>query len=90
MLERAERVAVDAKGLVVPVVAAEDLIGLKLQAMINDPDRERQELADIRSLLEVAAAGQPLDGVRLREYFELFARTDLLSRLMEGLDGVVR
>src|SRR5207244_10698029 len=38
----------------VPVVDAEALIGLKLQALVNAPSRRAQEEADIRALLEAA------------------------------------
>lgn len=56
MLARAEKVDLVGPDLPVPVVQVEDLIGLKVQAMINDPDRRRGELVDIRALLEAAAA----------------------------------
>jgi hypothetical protein len=91
MLKRAGRIVIeDEPRLAVPVVAVEDLIGLKVQAMVNDPLREAREVADMRALLEVAASGRALDGGRLRSYFELFDRTELLTRLLEGLDDAVR
>jgi hypothetical protein len=37
----------------VPVVSAEDLIGLKIQAYKNNADREFQDKADIQSLLKI-------------------------------------
>ncbi len=76
----------DVGGLTVPVVRREDLIGLKLQGMVNDPERERTDAADIRRLLEVAALGPPLDGGRVRAYFELFDRAGLLDELAEGVE----
>ena len=35
-----------------PIVAIEDLIGLKIQAYVNDPKREYQDKADILALLQ--------------------------------------
>ncbi|MEO8011862.1 MAG: hypothetical protein ABI650_09485, partial [Dokdonella sp.] len=61
------------------VVSAEGLIGFKLQAVINNPDRMR-DLDDIRALLH-AQTGR-LDMEEIREYFELFDRTELLDELL--------
>lgn len=86
----AEVLSRNLEGTEVPVVRPEDLIGLKLQGLVNDPERERSDGADIRRLLVGAAAtGQPLDGARVREYFELFGRSQLLAALLEGLDGAL-
>lgn len=87
MLERAEAVPLTHETVVVPVVKPEDLIGLKVQAMVNDRARERQELADIRALLEaVALAKRCFDVGRVREYFELFGRGEQLDHLLEGFE----
>ena len=53
------------------VVSAEGLIGLKLQALVNDP-RRTQDLEDIRGLLRVNRS--TIDMVEVREYFRLFDR----------------
>lgn len=85
MLDRAGTVPLSS-GVEIPVVAVEDLIGLKVQALVNDPERERAEQVDIRALLEAAAAtGKAVDLARVREYFALFDRSDQLARLLEGL-----
>jgi predicted nucleotidyltransferase len=87
MLERAGRVPLGEGGLAVPVVELEDLIGLKVQAMVNDADRRRGELVDIRALLEAAAAQRVrLDGARINEYFALFHEEAELDGLMQGLN----
>lgn len=65
------------------VVSAEGLIGFKLQGYINDPRRSR-DLDDIRSLLR--ANREHLDLAEVREYFELFGRTDLLDGLLKERD----
>jgi hypothetical protein len=61
------------------VVSAEGLIGLKLQALVNDPKRT-QDLADIRALLR--ANPQTLNLSEVREYFRLFERESLLDELL--------
>ncbi len=55
---------------VIRVAAPEDVIGLKIQAMTNDPRREAQEIADIESLAR--RHGRSLDWARLEEYYQLF------------------
>ena len=52
------------------VVSPEDVIGLKVQAMVNDPDRQTQELADIERLMSFY--GKRLDWERVQEYYDLF------------------
>jgi len=64
---------------VIPVVSAEGLIALKLQAVTNDPTRD-QDLVDIRAL--VRANRTSLDTSELREYFVLFGREALLDELL--------
>jgi hypothetical protein len=56
----------------VPVVDVEALIGLKLQAVVNQPSPVQDE-ADIRAL--VAAARGRLNVERLRDYYRLFDRS---------------
>lgn len=62
------------------VVAAEGLIGFKLQGWVNDP-RRTQDLEDIRALLR--AHRTTLDISRVREYFRLFNRESLLDELLQ-------
>ncbi len=68
----------------VPVVSCEGLIGLKLQALVNDP-RRTQDLADIRALLRVGTSALRLDEVR--EYFVLFGREALLDELLRDVNA---
>lgn len=65
-------------GLPVKVVRAEDLIGLKVQSLANNPARRHKELADIESLLELR---KDLDWARIREFFELFGMNDAYAEL---------
>jgi hypothetical protein len=64
----------------VPVVDAEALIGLKLQALVNAPSRRARDEADIRAL--IAVKGASLDLARLRDYYRLFGREKDLTRLL--------
>jgi hypothetical protein len=54
------------------------LIGLKLQALANDPTR-RQDEADIQTLFSTASS---LDVRLLRDYFRVFDREEDLDRLL--------
>jgi hypothetical protein len=79
MLERAREYPLGGRRQRVPVVDAEAVIGLKLQALANAPGR-RQDEADIHALL--AARGDALDEAILRDYFRLFGRERDLDRLL--------
>lgn len=80
-LDMLERARVPATGLAVPVVDVEGLVGLKLQAMTNDPRRRRHDESDIVDLL---AANLPsLDRSLLDAYFRLFDAEDELGRFLE-------
>lgn len=65
-------------GLPVKVVRPEDLIGLKVQSMANNPARRHKELADIESLLEMR---KDVDWARIREFFVLFGQVESYSEL---------
>lgn len=80
MLERARvrRLAID--GLAVPVIDVEGIIGLKLQAMGNDPRRRRRDEQDIVDLL--ASWLPELDLELLRSYFLLLEADDAFERLV--------
>ena len=78
MLGRAKLRRLESAALRVPVVDAEALIGLKLQALANDPTR-RQDEADIQTLFSTASS---LDVRLLRDYFRVFDREEDLDRLL--------
>jgi hypothetical protein len=59
------------------------LIGFKLQGWVNDPRRTRDK-EDIRALLR--ANRDTVDMQEVREYFELFNRTELLDELLRDVD----
>ena len=84
MLERARPAEAGEGFVAVPVVDAADLIGLKVQASSNDPQRRRGDLADIEALLREA---RDVDLDRVRVYFRLFDREKELDALLEEVSG---
>ena len=81
MLERAE--SVDFAGHSIPVIQAEDLIGLKIQAFHSNPKR-LQDLVDIQRLM--TANWDKLDLERIRGYFALFDREKDFDGLLHLAD----
>lgn len=72
MLARAEALPV-LDNLRIKVVQIEDLIGLKIQALVNNPRRAEQDWVDIRLLLQTAAEqALTLDWPLLADYLEIF------------------
>lgn len=83
MLDRAERLEVS-PGLAVPVARVEDVIGLKIQAAVNDPERETQDWLDIHLLLEAAGQqGEGMDWTLVADYLRIFNLGDRLKLLKE-------
>jgi hypothetical protein len=76
-LDMLRRATVD-NPLGVKSVAAEDLIGLKIQAYVNDRRRERQDKADIVAILRTCA---PLDWARIEKYANLFGEWPAIDQL---------
>lgn len=69
-------------GLTTFTLIPEDLIGLKLQAMVNDPKRTDHELSDISLLLDACKIReQPIDWELLEDHFGLFEKQELFQRL---------
>lgn len=81
MLDRAERLEIES-GPSLPVAAVEDIIGLKIQAMSNDPSRAEQDWLDVRRLVTASRdLGQTLDWELIEQYFALFDKESLLEAL---------
>lgn len=72
MLAQARELPILGGGRVIKVLRPEDIIGLKVQALANNPNREQRDLSDITALAD--AQGGRLDWARLKEYFDLFKR----------------
>ncbi len=80
MLQRADVIEV-ATDLRLRVVQIEDLIGLKVQALTNDPTRAESDWHDIRLLLRSAPGA--LDWELIADYLELFQLREKLPELRE-------
>lgn len=63
----------------------EDVIGLKVQAMCNDPGRRAQEQTDIERLM--ARYGRELDWQRIEEFYEVFGLADEAKTLRARFDN---
>lgn len=90
MLERARSRILPPGATMISVVETEDLIGLKIQAFRNDPERRRGDLVDIRALIEVATPSGELDMGRVTEYFALFGEQATLAELLVGVGDADR
>ena len=67
-------------------ILPEDLIGLKVQAISNDPgNRFPVDAPDILRLLKIKI--HEIDMELVRNYFQLFSKEDLLD---EWLDEIIR
>lgn len=85
MLQRARLLPAFSGKRTLRVLEPEDVIGLKVQALANNPKRLSRETADIEALLR-AHRGK-LDTARLEEYFQLFGLSPLLASLRERCDA---
>jgi hypothetical protein len=70
MLERARPLAFPDTSLTIQVLQPEDIIGLKVQAIANNPSRRPREMLDIEAL--VARFHDVIDWHRLQQYYDLF------------------
>ena len=67
----------------VKVLIPEDIIGLKLQAMVNDDSRKLQDMADIEMLIKRNT--NIIDWNKITEYFEIFDKINELDYLRSNL-----
>ena len=79
MLSRTQEVAVLNNTSTMKVLCPEDIIGLKLQALVNDGTREHREYADIESIME--HYGETLNWSLIKEYFQLFDKKAAYDQL---------
>jgi len=77
MLARSEERKID--NITVKVLIPEDIIGLLVQAMANDPDRKYQSLADIQAILDKYHA--EVDWNLIKEYFHIFGLDKIFSTI---------
>jgi len=81
MLDRAIRRPILDRKFVVPVLQPEDLIGLKLQSIVNDPARAEEDRADIEALLRLNA--KELHWELIEEYFTILNKKDEFHALRQ-------
>lgn len=79
MLERAKELDVFEGKFKIRVLTPEDIIGLKLQAIANDPARATQEYLDIEALMSRYA--KELDWDNIGDYFSIFEQKDKFLEL---------
>ena len=84
MLERATHKTIFDNEQTIPVILPEDLIGLKVQAIKNNPSRTPLDMADIEALMEIF--GSNLDWKRIEGYFELFGMKESATELRQKYD----
>jgi len=83
MIEQSDRIEV-ANGYTLPVVKIEGIIGLKVQALVNDPKRATSDWSDIRIMLETCSeADQIVDWDLLKDYLDLFQLGSKLPELRD-------
>ncbi|MCK5306505.1 MAG: nucleotidyltransferase [Candidatus Omnitrophica bacterium] len=79
MLKRSKAISVFEGKLKIRVLIPEDIIGLKLQALANNPVRENKEYADIEMIAKYF--GDKLDWDLIKEYFNLFQKESEYAKL---------
>lgn len=84
MLQRAKEYPVFGATQCIKAATAEDVIGLKVQAMCNDITRGAQERADIERLMR--HYGKRLDWERIGEYYALFGLGEEAQNLRDRFD----
>ena len=70
MLERAQSRPIFGGTRTIKVLQVEDVIGLKVQGMANNPNRQGRERVDIEALMSVYR--DRLDWNRIQEYYTIF------------------
>lgn len=68
----------------IKVLRPEDIIGLKIQALVNDPQREAREYADIEAV--ISHFKNQLDWDIIKEYFGLFRLNDRYAEIRKKHD----
>ena len=84
MLKRAQECGILQDKFKIKVLIPEDIIGLKIQASSNDPNRHSHDWADIENLVRLHKGRLNLG--LLKEYFALFGREKELDGLLRKID----
>ncbi|MBU0951285.1 MAG: nucleotidyltransferase [Elusimicrobia bacterium] len=73
----------DVFGQQIKVIGPEDIIGLKIQAISNDPQRYHQDIADIEQVIKWNK--ESLNFKLVEEYFKLFNRGKELKEIVKRI-----
>ena len=85
MMRRAKKSPVFDGKYQIKTILPEDLIGLKIQAISNDPgNRLPVDAPDIQRILQIKA--REIDMELVRMYFELFDKEDLLDEWLDKIN----
>ena len=79
MLKRAKELPVFGGKFKVKVLIPEDIIGLKLQALVNNKERKLREFTDIEAIMD--CFGKDLNWTLVGEYFFLFKQEAKFKKL---------
>jgi hypothetical protein len=79
MLRKAVEKEVFEGSLKIKVLIPEDLIGLKFQAIKNNPSREQEDLEDIKALVSIH--GESLNWSVIEEYAKTFDMMDVYKKI---------
>lgn len=83
MLDRAEEKKIFDGELTIKTLIPEDLIGLKLQAIRNNPEREENDMADIRMLIQIHKDN--INWQLVENYFKIFEMKDLYEKIFRRI-----
>jgi hypothetical protein len=81
MLNRAKEMPILGGKLKIKVLSPEDIIGLKLQALVNDKSKELREYADIEDIMKYFR--EKLNWDLIKEYFSLFEKKGKFKELRQ-------
>jgi len=81
MLKRVKEKDIFGGALRIKTLMPEDIIGLKLQSVFNNPLREKIDIADIEMLISIHK--ENLDMELLKKYFQIFKMDDLFKKIFE-------
>ena len=77
MLKKANKSKIFDNKLEIKVLRPEDIIGLKIQAIANNPSRLHKDFSDIEELIKM----QKIDWTLIESYFKLFEMRDKFEQL---------
>ena len=86
MIKRSKELPIFNGKFRIHVVNPEDIIGLKLQALINNPSRENRGYADIEDIMDYFKDN--LNWSLIKEYFSLFERKDKYQELAKKYGNI--